>query len=86
MVGRMSHNHTPHEAGADVLASSMRGEPMKQTFPRIHVRLNAAGRYDAYLIRSSFANEIWVSTGNTIAGALWWVPAPMVPRCCLAGA
>ena len=56
---------------------------MKQTFPRIHVRLNAAGRYDAYLIRASFANEIWVSSGPDIAGALWWVdqaPKP-VARC-----
>lgn len=55
-----------------------------QTFPRIHVRLNAAGRYDAYLIRASFAAEIWVSSGPDIAGALWWVkqaPTP-VTRCC----
>lgn len=56
------------------------------TYPRIHVRRNAAGRFDAYLIRSSFANEIWVSSGPTIAGALWWVPAPTPARCCLAGA
>ena len=57
---------------------------MKQTFPRIHVRVNSAGMFDAYLIKSAFATEVWVSRGPTIAGALYWVkqaPKP-VARCC----
>ena len=57
----------------------------KQSYPRIHVRINARGAYDAYLIRAHFTPEIYVSTGPTLAGALWWV-RPMPVRCCLAGA
>lgn len=55
------------------------------TYPRLSVRRNSSGRFDAYLIKAPFAAEVWVSTGPTIAGALWWVPAPSAaPSCCRA--
>lgn len=56
-----------------------------KSYPRIRVRRNSTGNYDAYLVKASWAHEIYVSTGPSIAGALWWV-RPSVPRCCLAGA
>ena len=55
---------------------------MKRYYPRIRVRRNSAGNFDAYLVKAAFTTEVYVSTGPTIAGALWWVPAPMPARCC----
>ena len=43
-----------------------------KTYPRLSVRRNSQGRYDAYLIKASWATEVWVSAGLTYAGALWW--------------
>ena len=61
-----------------------------KTYPRVRLRRNARGTFDAYLVKARWAHEVYVSTGPTIAGALWWVrvpPKPVVPaRCCLAGA
>lgn len=57
-----------------------------KTYPRIRVRRNAAGKYDAYLVKAAWSPEIWLATGPTIAGALWWLPAASVSRCCLVGA
>lgn len=60
---------------------------MTRTYPRIRVRRNSHGHYDAYLIKAAFARELWVSSHPTIAGAVWWVPQAAKPvRCCLAGA
>ena len=44
-----------------------------KSYPRLSVRRNARGNYDAYLVKASWANEVWGSAGPTIAGALWWV-------------
>lgn len=56
-----------------------------KTYPRLTVRRNARGWFDAYLVRAVDTPEMYVSTGPTIAGALWWV-RPSVSRCCLAAA
>ena len=61
-----------HEAGADAAASSMRRGIM--TYPRLRIRRNSLGTFDAYLLRTRAALPIWISTGATIAAARAWLP------------
>ena len=47
---------------------------MTRTYPRIRVRRNASGMFDAYLIRTPSAREIWVHVGASVAEARAWLP------------
>ena len=44
------------------------------TYPRLRIRRNARGLYDAYLIRTPHALEVWVAPGASAAEARAWLP------------
>ena len=66
------NNQPNHEAGADAAAFDFKG--VNVTYPRLRVRRNARGAYDAYLIRTPLAREIWVASGASAAEARAWLP------------
>lgn len=47
---------------------------MTRTYPRITVRRNARGSFDAYLLKSETAREVWVASGATVTEARAWLP------------
>ena len=47
---------------------------MTRTYPRLSVRRNSAGRFDAYLLKAPFTLGVWVHQGATITAARAWLP------------
>ena len=45
-----------------------------KTYPRLTVRRNARGTFDAYLLKHPDAREVWVHSGATVTEARAWLP------------